>query len=153
MGEYAATVDAYSGRTGYYLDAAAWAAMGNNSHSATLLRERLAHATVSDLMAGLMSSLLAIVEGRPDDARECMGSMQITHEPEVLIYLARHYAYLGASDLAMSTLSDAIKGGFVCAPATLRSDPWLGSVRVHPGFRSLLITVEKLVAETSMEFD
>jgi DNA-binding winged helix-turn-helix (wHTH) protein len=48
MGEYAATIDAYSGRTGYYLDAAAWAALGNKSYSAALLRERLALGTLSD---------------------------------------------------------------------------------------------------------
>jgi DNA-binding winged helix-turn-helix (wHTH) protein len=145
MGEYAATIDAYSGRTGYYLDAAAWAALGNKSYSAALLSERLSLGTLSDLMAGLMRSLLAVVEGRVNDAIACMQSMQITHEPEVLIYLARHYSYVGASDLAIATFDQAIASGFVCAPSTLRDDPWLESLRLHRGFRSLLQTTEKLV--------
>jgi DNA-binding winged helix-turn-helix (wHTH) protein len=147
MSEYAATIDAYSGRTGYYLDAAAWAALGNKSYSASLLRERLTLGSLSDLMAGLMRSLLAIVEDRPGDALECMQSMHIAHEPEVLIYLARHYSFIGERDLAMTTLSHATESGLVCAPSTLRSDPWLESVRVHPSFGSLLSTAEKLVDE------
>ena len=147
MGEYAATIDAYSGRTGYYLDAAAWAALGNKSYSAALLKERLALGALSDLMAGLMSSLLAAVEGRVNDAIECMQSMQIANEPEALIYLARHYSYIGASDLAIATFDQAIASGFVCAPSTLRDDPWLESIRTHPEFPALIRTAEKLVTE------
>jgi DNA-binding winged helix-turn-helix (wHTH) protein len=151
LGEYAATIDAYSGRTGYYLDAAAWAALGNSSYSATLLRERLAAGTLSDLMAGLMGSLLAILDHRPEDALQSMQGMLIRDEPEVLVYLARHYAYIGESDLAISSLNQAIKCGFVFAPTTLRSDPWLESARNHSGFHLLLSTVEKLIEEGKSE--
>ena len=148
VGEYAATIDAYSGRTGYYLDAAAWAALGNKSYSASLLRERLGRGALSDLMAGLMRSLLAIAEDRPHEAREDMQSMQIVHEPEVLIYIARHYSYIGEADLAIATLNRAIAAGFVCAPDTLRSDPWLESVRAHSAFRSLLSHVDRLADDS-----
>ena len=102
-------------------------------------------------MAGLMRSLLAIVEDRYDDALETMQSMHITREPEVLIYLARHYSYVGAPGLAVATLNRAIESGFVCAPSTLRSDPWMGSVRLHPSFGSLLSAVEKLADEAESE--
>lgn len=147
MGGYAATIEAYSGRTGYYLDAASWAALGNKSYAAALLRERLAHGALSDLMAGLMRSLLAVIEDRPVDARECMQSMEIAQEPEVLIYLARHYSYIGEADLAVTALKQALAAGFVCAPSTLRSDPWLEAVRTHADFRRLLHNAEKLVDE------
>ena len=39
-GEYEATIETYSGRKGYYLDAAAWAALGDAHRAISLLRER-----------------------------------------------------------------------------------------------------------------
>jgi hypothetical protein len=98
-------------------------------------------------MAGLMRSLLAVVEGNAAGAMECMQSMQIANEPEVLMYLARHYSYIGASDLAIATFDQAIDSGFVCAPSTLRDDPWLESIRIHPAFPALLGTAEKLATD------
>jgi len=41
MGAYAAALDAYGGRAGYYLDAASWAALGDTDPAARLLRDRL----------------------------------------------------------------------------------------------------------------
>jgi tetratricopeptide (TPR) repeat protein len=51
-GEYETTLDTY-GATRYYLDAAAWAALGDRSRAATLLQERLAGSAVA-------------ADGRPD---------------------------------------------------------------------------------------
>ncbi len=52
-GDYAATIETYSGRTGYYLDAAAWAALGDKVHACTLLRDRLARMSLSRAHDGL----------------------------------------------------------------------------------------------------
>lgn len=145
MGDYPATIDAYSGRTGYYLDAAAWAATGNLAHPATLLRDRLRRSALSELMAGLMSSLLAIVEDRFADAFNYMESMVIAHEPEVLMYLTRQYSYIGASDAAVRTLKRANQAVFICSSFTLQTDPWLKCLRAHPEFPSLMRTAERLV--------
>ncbi len=65
-GEYAAAIEAYSGRAAYYLDAAAWAALGNRKRAISLLRGRLERMSLSTLMNALMSSLLAILETRHD---------------------------------------------------------------------------------------
>src|SRR5690606_23468566 len=111
---------AYSGRTGYYLDAAAWAAMSNTTFAAGLLRERLAKETLSDVLNGLMESLLAAIEGRREEALACMRSMHVEREPEVLFYMARHYSFLGSGEEAISTLNEAISAGFNPAPCTLR---------------------------------
>ena len=67
-GEYASAIEAYSGRAAYYLDAAAWAALGNRKRAISLLRERLREMSLSTLMTALMSSLLAILEGRHEEA-------------------------------------------------------------------------------------
>ena len=144
-GDYASTIETYSGRASYYLDAAAWAALGDKVRAAMLLRERLARMSLSELMKGLMSSLLALLEERFVDALHCMEGMKIPYDPEALVYLARHYSFMGSPDLAISALKRAAQSGFVCAPDTLRSDEWLKAARTHAGFGSVLTEAETLM--------
>ena len=141
-GDYASTIETYSGRASYYLDAAAWAALGDKVRAAMLLRERLARMSLSELMKGLMGSLLALLEDKFGDAFHYMEAMKIPHEPEVLVYLARHYSFMGSPDLAINALKRAAQSGFVCAPDTLRSDKWLEAVRTHAEFGSVLNEAE-----------
>src|SRR5262249_39346425 len=83
---------------------------------------------------------------RFDDAIRCMEAMRVRHEPEALVYLARHYSYIGAVDTAISFLQRAADSGFVCAPETLRSDAWLQPVRAHAAFATVLSESEKKFA-------
>jgi hypothetical protein len=147
-GNYAGTIDSYGGRTGYYLDAAAWAALGDKERASALLRDRLARMPLSLLMRGLMESLALVLENRFDEAYGCMTSMNIAHEPEVMIYLARHHSYIRKPDSAMDALKEAARCGFVCAPVTLRADPWLSSVRSHTEFESVMHLAEMQVMES-----
>jgi tetratricopeptide (TPR) repeat protein len=151
-GEYASAIETYSGRAAYYLDAAAWAALGNRKRAIALLRERLATMSLSRLMTALMSSLLAILEGKPVQAVRLMEATDTTREPEIMVYFARHYARLKLADSAMSTLKLAAQSGFVCAPDTLNSDPWLSALRKHPKFGSLLTTAETLASASAVKF-
>jgi hypothetical protein len=64
LGEYEATIENYVRGTGFYLDAAAWAPLGDTDRAVSLLRERVAASQLGPLMSGLMGSLLAILEGR-----------------------------------------------------------------------------------------
>jgi len=146
-GEYAATIETYSGRASYYLDAAAWAALGDTQRARMLLRERVASMPLSGLMSGLMYSLLALLEDRADEAIDRMGSMQIVHEPEILVYLARHYSRMGTANAALDALKRAAESGFVCTPLTLAEDPWLAAVRKHREFAHVLANAETLVAQ------
>jgi DNA-binding winged helix-turn-helix (wHTH) protein len=152
-GEYASAIESYSGRAAYYLDAAAWAALGNRKRAISLLRERLARMSLSKLMTALMSSLLAVLEGNPDEAVRLMVATDTTHEPEILVYFARHYARLKLAEPAIEALKRAAQSGFVCPPATLNSDPWLTALRKHPEFASVVITAETLVHEARMSLD
>src|SRR6266851_5885357 len=152
-GEYASAIETYSGRAAYYLDAAAWAALGNRERAIALLRERLGAMSLSKLMTALMSSLLALLEGRCDEAVRLMEATDTTHEPEILVYFARHYARMKLADSAVSALRQAARSGFVCAPNTLNSDPWLSELRKHSDFESLLTTAETLVEEARLSFD
>ena len=143
-GDYAAAIETYGGRASYYLDAAAWAALGDKHRASALLGDRLARMSLSELMKGLMTSLLAVLEERFDDAFHYMEAMRIPQEPEILVYLARQYSYIGSPDSSIKALKRAAQSGFVCAPGTLQSDAWLSAARAHPEFVSVLTEAESL---------
>ena len=147
LSRYPETIESYTGRTGYYLDAAAWAALNNKEYAAGLLRERLANAALSQLLSGLMHSLLALLEDRQEDALASLRLTRVEREPEVLFYKSRHYSYLGAADEAIATLNEAMSSGFIPSPSTLRSDPWLCCARGHSGFESVLSTAASAAAQ------
>jgi DNA-binding winged helix-turn-helix (wHTH) protein len=151
-GEYTSAIEAYSGRAAYYLDAAAWAALGDRNRAMVLLRERLDRMTLSTLMSALMSSLLAVLEGRAGDASRLMEAADTTREPEIKVYVARHYAQIGLTNSALSALEQAARLGFVCAPITLTSDAWLSTLGQHPEFGSLLKSLGTLIEEAKSSF-
>jgi DNA-binding winged helix-turn-helix (wHTH) protein len=130
--EYESTLDTY-GATRYYLDAAAWAALGDTARATTLLTQRLA-GPLSPLMAGLMGSLGATLAGRRDDAIAMMRTLEVACEPEVLFYLSRHFALLGAGDECTGLLQRARTEGFTSS-YTLEHDEAFASVRDHQGFQ------------------
>jgi DNA-binding winged helix-turn-helix (wHTH) protein len=152
-GDYASAIETYSGRAAYYLDAAAWAALGDRKRAIAILRERLGKLSLSTLMTALMSSLLALLEGKADEAVRLMETADTTREPEILVYFARHYARLKQIDPAITALRRAAESGFVCAPETLISDAWLTALRKHSEFASLLGSAETLVQEARSSFD
>jgi DNA-binding winged helix-turn-helix (wHTH) protein/tetratricopeptide (TPR) repeat protein len=152
-GEYASAIEAYGGKGAYYLDAAAWAALGDPKRATALLRERLAKSTLSRLMTDLMWSLLALLEGRQDESVQRMEQADTSLDPEILIYFARHYSQTGHAQVAIRALRNAAESGFLCSPETLSRDPWFASVRVHPEFPSLLDAIERQVETARLEFE
>jgi hypothetical protein len=152
-GDYARAIETYGGRAGYYLDAAAWAALGKKDRAAVLLRERLGRMSLSRLMTALMESLLAILEGRVGEATMLMENADTVREPEILAYFARHFSYLGSADRAMMAAKQAQESGFLCAPQTLRMDPWFSTLREHSQFKSLLSRSETLAEEARSSFE
>lgn len=151
-GQYKTAIEAYSGRAGYYLDAAAWAALGDRKQAITLLRERLSNASLSRLITSLMASLLAILEGKTEEAVGIMDGADTSREPEILVYFARHYGHMRLLDSSIRALQLAARSGFTCAPDTLKSDPWLVPLRRHRGFGSLLSLAEDLVERARSSF-
>jgi tetratricopeptide (TPR) repeat protein len=136
-GEYEATIETYSARRGYYLDAAAWAALGDAHRATSLLRDRLGDSQLSPLMFGLMSSLLALAEDRSRDAAEIIEATKVAHEPEVLFYMARHLSRAGDASAAIRLLRRARVEGFT-ASRPVAEDPWFAALRAHPEFTSVL---------------
>jgi DNA-binding winged helix-turn-helix (wHTH) protein len=151
-GDYAGALEAYGGRAAYYLDAAAWAALGETERAIALLRERLDCMVLSRGMTALMRSLLAILEGNAHEAALLMEVADITREPEILLYFARHQSYAGLADEALRTLRKVAQSGFMCSPQTLKSDPWFSVVRDLPEFASFLSDLETQVEEARSSF-
>jgi hypothetical protein len=118
----------------------------------SLLRQRLETTQLSALMTALLNSLLAALKGLPEEAVCWMESADTTREPEILIYFARHYAFLDMPAQAVTALQRARKAGFLCAPDTLQSDPWFSSLRQFRGFDSLLNEAEAQVAAAHSKY-
>jgi tetratricopeptide (TPR) repeat protein len=146
-GEYAAAIEGYGGRAAYYLDAAAWAALGETDRAVALLRERLERMALSELMSALLGSLLAVLEGKHRKAARLMEEADATYEPEIVMYFARHYARMGMAERAMECLRSAMKAGFVCAPETMREDAWLEAVRESARSSALVKEAQTRVQE------
>jgi tetratricopeptide (TPR) repeat protein len=151
-GQYKTAIEVYSGRTGYYLDAAAWAALDDRKQAIALLRERLSNSSFSKLITALMTSLLAILEGKTDEAKSIMDNADASREPEILVYFARHYGHIHLLDSSIKALQRASHAGFTCAPDTLKSDPWLLPLRKHREFGPLLRNADILVEQSRSSF-
>jgi len=134
--EYEATLDTLGAATRYYLDAAAWTGLGDMRRAVEVLRERLGQ-KLSTQMSGLMSSLLAVLEGRRDEALTAMRRLQVEREPEIRFYLSRHYAMLGASSDAIEMLRRARDEGFTSS-RTLVQDEVFARMRKQEVFRQEL---------------
>lgn len=89
-------------------------------------------------MNALLRSLLATLQSKPDEAIHLMEQVDAAKEPEILVYFARHYAKAGRAAAAIHKLQRAADLGFVCAPETLRVDPWLNSLREQREYRAFL---------------
>ena len=134
--EYEAAIETYPD-TRYYLDAAAWSALGDNRRATELLSERLARtqpSSLSTLMSGLMRSLLAVLEGRRREAAEIMNGMKVERDPEVLFYLARHFAMLKTPDESVALLLRARTQGLTSS-RTLENDPVFTRLRNRSDFQ------------------
>jgi serine/threonine protein kinase len=143
LGDYSKTLDGYVKKTGYYLDCAALAALGENKTALSMLRERDQMLGVGGPIRAIMRSLRAFTEG---DFLECLNAIEIgeslTHsDPEILYYMARHLARINEQERAITMLSRVIDGGFLCGTA-IALDPWFASLRSSPHCLELMRKAE-----------
>jgi DNA-binding winged helix-turn-helix (wHTH) protein len=147
QGEYARVFETYTG-TLYYLDAAAWAALGAVDRATDLLRTRLSQCQPGPFMLGLMGSLLAVLEAKEREALALMEFGKTTHEPEGVFYIARHCGMLNATEPALQMLQRARLGGFWSSHA-LQHDMAFAGIREHPEFQDELKEAKRLEAQAS----
>jgi eukaryotic-like serine/threonine-protein kinase len=144
LADYSKALDGYAKKTGYYLDCAALAAIGNNKTALARLRNRDRMTGAGGPVQALMRSLRAYAEG---DYHECLNAIVIgeslTHsDPEILYYMARHLSRINEQERAITMLSRVVDGGFLCGTAISR-DPWFASVRSSPHYAELIRKMEK----------
>jgi DNA-binding winged helix-turn-helix (wHTH) protein len=151
FGEYKAVIES-CGKTGQYLDAAAWAALGEKKQAIQLLEDRTSNPHLPPVFRGLMNSLLALLRGRSSQAIDEMVKTPVEREPEIVFFIARHFSKLKAAGLAMEALKRAQAEGFVCSRA-LRVDPWFSAVRSTREFPALLEESEKAEEKARKTFE
>jgi DNA-binding winged helix-turn-helix (wHTH) protein len=132
-GEFPRVFETYTGAL-YYLDAAAWAALGACDRASLLLRERLKNPAPGKTMMTLMSSLLAVLDGKTKCAADLMKNVEGIRDPEVLFYLARHHAMFDDIEGAVQMVNRARLAGFSSSYALL-NDPIFSKLRSHPDFQ------------------
>ena len=142
-GEYSRVFETYNSGAGYYLDAAAWAGLGAVDRAADLLRTRLSQSQPGPSMSSLMASLLAVLEGRAEDAIALMESENIIREPEGLFYLARHCGMLNAAGPAIHLVRRARLGGF-WSFCSLQRDSAFTGIRNRPEYDDELREARRL---------
>ncbi len=150
MGEYARVFETYIGNQ-FYLDAAAWAALGNREHAISLLRARLIRPELGLILSSMMTSLLAALEGRLEDAVALTEETQLFEEPEALIYFARHLGMLNAVKPAVEMIRRARLDGF-CSPTTLENDIAFVGIRHQPEFIEEFEACKQLTANARAQF-
>jgi DNA-binding winged helix-turn-helix (wHTH) protein len=148
-GEYSRVFETYTGAL-FYLDAAAWAALGAVDRARDMLRQRLVEPP-GLVMATLMGSLLAVLDRKSGEAIELVEAAKIEREPEALFYLARHCAMAEAADLALQLVERARTGGFWSSRA-LSCDPAFAGVRSLPRFADELREARQLEAQAEESF-
>jgi DNA-binding winged helix-turn-helix (wHTH) protein len=132
-GEYESTLETYGGSR-YYLDAAAWVALGDRQRAQTALTERMATYSLSSHMSGMMSSLLEVLKGRHREALDIINAMDIARDPESMFYMSRHCAMAGAGSEAIDLVRRAREAGFSSSSA-LSHDTVFEAVRRQAGFK------------------
>jgi DNA-binding winged helix-turn-helix (wHTH) protein len=149
-GDFAKVFETYTGAL-YYLDAAAWAALGARERAADLLRMRLSKPELGPVMAVLMASLLAILDGRSEHASDLIRDAEVFREPEVLFYLARHLGMLDAHDLAIRFLRRARQEGF-WSSTSMKHDPAFVGLRNSHEFDLEVKEAERLESAALQAF-
>jgi hypothetical protein len=152
LGEYEKTLAFYDTKAGYYLDAAALAALDRNEEALKRLCEREGTGRAVGLLGAIMHSLRACLEGNFAECARAIPELEsLPPDPESLFYIARHLARINEREKAIATLCKVIDSGFVCA-WSLTHDPWLESLRGAPGFRELAQKAERRRLEIHAAF-
>lgn len=133
-GDYASVFETYLSK-GYYLDAAAWAAMGQVERAIKLLRARLEQPELGPLMSGMIRSLLNVLEGCGESAVALADKAESTLEPEGAFYFARHCGMTGDAESTVQMVRRARAGGF-WSSGTLEKDVAFDRVREDADFKS-----------------
>jgi len=139
-----------TGRPGLYMDAVALATMGRDQEATALLWTRR---EMFRTMPAEMNALDAYLLNEPTRAIAAMeaGKGLKHHDPELLFYLARQAAKLGALELGNDLLEQSVAAGY-WSTITMMRDPWLESLRDTAAFRRTYEVAGEREAHSRSEF-
>jgi eukaryotic-like serine/threonine-protein kinase len=93
------------------------------------------------LLQVYVNALTHLIRNEREESLAQVRKLTGIHDPEGRYYAARHVAYLGDPDMALSLLTGVVEDGFFCVPALAR-DPWLDSLRGTPEFAAIVRRAE-----------
>jgi hypothetical protein len=139
-----------TGRPGLYMDAVALATMGRDQEASALLWSRK---DMFRTMPAEMNALDAYLSNEPTRAVAALeaGRDQKSRDPELLFYLARQAAKLGAVELGNDLLQQSVAGGYWSTISMMR-DPWLESLRDTAAFGRTYEVAGRQEAQSQSEF-
>jgi hypothetical protein len=97
--------------------------------------------TLPHLLRLYVTSLNHLIRGERDESLATIRQLVAIHDPEGRYYAARHLAYLGDADTALSLMQTVVEDGFFCVPAFAR-DAWLDSLRGRAEFAAIVRRAE-----------
>jgi serine/threonine protein kinase/tetratricopeptide (TPR) repeat protein len=150
LGEYERALEE-GGSPPFYLEALVLVSIGRESEALSILRER-ALEPHPQAMHAFLSSLRALVEGNAAESTEATEkTLAHFNDPEAQYYLARQLAHLGVRSRAVEEMRKVVDRGFHC-PQAFGRDPWLDSIRDHPGFATAVECAERGRREAAHAF-
>jgi eukaryotic-like serine/threonine-protein kinase len=149
-GEYEHALGETFGDIGY-MPGLALASLGRHREAIAALRWRERETTDTRARCYLVS-LRALLEGRRDESLEALHRLHVPVDAEARYYVARTYAALGEAELAMSALTRAVDGGFLCHEA-LALDPWLNALHADERFVRLVANAREQSSLAAAAFD
>jgi DNA-binding winged helix-turn-helix (wHTH) protein/tetratricopeptide (TPR) repeat protein len=149
-GEYEQALGETFGDIGY-MPGLALASLGRNRDAIAALKWRERDTTDTRVRCYLVS-LRALLEGRRDESLDALHELRGPVDAEARYYVARTYAALGESDVAMVELTRAVEGGFLCHD-TFAQDPWLKPLHADARFAPLIASARERSARAAAAFD
>jgi serine/threonine protein kinase len=138
LGDYEGVLE-YEPQGAHYMRNLALFTLGRRQEALAALDE--AGSALPHLLQLYVNALTHLIRDERDESLANVRKLTGIHDPEGRYYAARHLAYLGDPETALSLLQGVVEDGFFCVPALAR-DPWLDSLRGAPEFAAIVRRAE-----------
>jgi eukaryotic-like serine/threonine-protein kinase len=152
LGEYARAIET-NVEDPPMINALALALMGRQEEASDFLA-KLELLSPTPVHRAFIQANRALIDGRREICAELTSQLLTVWRPRdpcAVFYLARHLAFLGRRDAAMTTLEQAVEGGFF-PHRFMAFDPWLDPLRCETKFAAILKRAEDRYRDAARAF-